>query len=283
MGFLFGRKKSSNAAERNDNEAEKTELAQKVNAPSGTAVDKSDEEQPSTVEFPPELSASYDHRGETYGPWDVDDPNVPDYDSYLDLGAVYLPYLPGIELRIKAMHTDPSQVLGVTITYGLSSLELEAFASPKFGGVWRELREDLCKAYSDACEVDGVFGTELMLPVTLQGNKTVVTRMVGVEGPRWMLRGVFSGPAATGSGPERDALNKYFADIVVERGDEPLAPRDLIAMHQPLTPGERSKLQEEESNSIDMNLDRPKGPFDSDQQTTVETSLSRGPMFSELR
>ena len=28
---------------------------------------------------------------------------------------------------------------------------------------------------------------------------------------------------------------------------------------------------------------KPKGPFDSDQQVQVETTLSRGPMFSEVR
>ena len=28
---------------------------------------------------------------------------------------------------------------------------------------------------------------------------------------------------------------------------------------------------------------QPKGPFDSDQQVEVKTTLSRGPMFSEVR
>ncbi len=35
------------------------------------------------------------------------------------------------------------------------------------------------------------------------------------------------------------ALNKFFSNIVVERGEEPLAPRDLIPMHPPVTPAER--------------------------------------------
>ena len=29
------------------------------------------------------------------------------------------------------------------------------------------------------------------------GRKVVNTRIVGVDGPRWMLRGIFSGKAAT--------------------------------------------------------------------------------------
>ncbi len=89
-------------------------------------------------------------------------------------------------------------------------------------------------------KVDGVFGTELKLPVNVKGGKTVNTRIVGVDGPRWMLRGIFSGKAAIDpTARETEALNKFFADIVVERGEEPLAPRDLIPMHPPVAPAER--------------------------------------------
>ena len=42
----------------------------------------------------------------------------------------------------------------------------------------------------DAKETDGVFGTELTLPVVVKGGRKVVTRIVGVDGPRWMLRGI---------------------------------------------------------------------------------------------
>lgn len=42
-----------------------------------------------------------------------------------------------------------------------------------------------------------MFGTELTLPVVVKGGRKVVTRIVGVDGPRWMLRGIFSGKAAT--------------------------------------------------------------------------------------
>ena len=98
-------------------------------------------------------------------------------------------------------------------------------------------RGDLLEANKAASEVDGVFGTELKLPVNVKGGKTVNTRIVGVDGPRWMLRGIFSGKAAIDpDSPETEALNKFFAGIVVERGEEPLAPRDLIPMHPPVAP-----------------------------------------------
>lgn len=233
----------------------------------------------------PESSAEYEGRGDERGPWDVEDENVPDYDEYLDMGSYYLPFLKGIELRVKANRAT-QQVLGTTITYGSSSVEIEAFAAPKTLGLWDDVRADLIEANKDAKEVEGVFGTELALPVTVKGGRKVLTRIVGVDGPRWMLRGIFSGKAATDpEGEEAKALNQFFADIVVERGDDPLAPRDLIPMHPPVAPAERkaAKAAAEEAEQKTEIPGKPKGPFDSDQQVEVKTTLSRGPMFSEVR
>ena len=215
----------------------------------------------------------------------MEDENVPDYDEYLDMGSYYLPFLKGIELRVKANRAT-QQVLGTTITYGSSSVEIEAFAAPKTLGLWDDVRADLIEANKDAKEVEGVFGTELALPVTVKGGRKVLTRIVGVDGPRWMLRGIFSGKAATDpEGEEAKALNQFFADIVVERGDNPLAPRDLIPMHPPVAPAERkaAKAAAEETEQKTEIPGKPKGPFDSDQQVEVKTTLSRGPMFSEVR
>ena len=235
----------------------------------------------------PEPSDEYVGRGDERGPWDVDDENVPDYDEYLDMGAYYLPFLQGIELRVKANRAT-QQVLGTTITYGSSSVEIEAFAAPKTLGLWDDVRADLLEANKDAKETDGVFGTELTLPVVVKGGRKVVTRIVGIDGPRWMLRGIFSGKAATDpDGDEAKALNQLFSNIVVERGEEPLAPRDLIPMHPPVAPAERKAAKEAAAaEDADKKMDipgQPKGPFDSDQQVEVKTTLSRGPMFSEVR
>lgn len=250
------------------------------------AVDEAAAQAQKVMELP-EPSAVYEGRGDERGPWDVDDEDVPDYDDYLDLGSYYLPFLQGIELRVKANRAT-QQVLGSTITYGSSSLEIEAFAAPKTMGLWDDVRADLIEANKAASEVDGVFGTELSLPVVVKGGRKVLTRIVGVDGPRWMLRGIFSGKAATD--PEHDetkALNEFFANIVVERGDDPLAPRDLIPMHPPVAPAERKaakEASEQEGNDEKTDIPgKPKGPFDSDHQVEVKTTLSRGPMFSEVR
>lgn len=273
--FGFGKKKHQSE--------EALEAAAEENEEAVDAAGNVDEAQ--EVVALPESSAEYEGRGDERGPWDVEDENVPDYDEYLDMGSYYLPFLKGIELRVKANRAT-QQVLGTTITYGSSSVEIEAFAAPKTLGLWDDVRADLIEANKDAKEVEGVFGTELALPVTVKGGRKVLTRIVGVDGPRWMLRGIFSGKAATDpEGEEAKALNQFFADIVVERGDNPLAPRDLIPMHPPVAPAERkaAKAAAEEAEQKTEIPGKPKGPFDSDQQVEVKTTLSRGPMFSEVR
>ena len=273
--FGFGKKKRQSE--------EALEASAEENEEAVDAAENVDEAQEGVAL--PKPSAEYEGRGDKHGPWDVEDENVPDYDEYLDMGSYYLPFLKGIELRVKANRAT-QQVLGTTITYGSSSVEIEAFAAPKTLGLWDDVRADLIEANKDAKEVEGVFGTELALPVTVKGGRKVLTRIVGVDGPRWMLRGIFSGKAATDpEGEEAKALNQFFADIVVERGDDPLAPRDLIPMHPPVAPAERkaAKAAAEEAEQKTEIPGKPKGPFDSDQQVEVKTTLSRGPMFSDVR
>ncbi|NEG70103.1 DUF3710 domain-containing protein [Bifidobacterium choloepi] len=250
-----------------------------------SVIDESGDEADDDVE----LTMDYEGRGEIAGPWDVDDENVPDYDEYLSLGSYYLPFVKGMSLRVKASRAT-REILGTTMTLGKSSVEVEAFAAPKTMGLWDDVRADLLEANPAAKEVAGVFGAEVLLPVKVKSGNVVMTRIVGVDGPRWMLRGIFSGTAAADPDSEEAAtLNDFFADIVVERGEEPLAPRDLIPMHAPLTPSQRRDAAEaevdgeQEDGDAASKLKRPDGPLSSDHETETKTTLSRGPMFSEVR
>ena len=281
--FGFGRKRAKKAKEEAPQVDEDLRAAKAANAAAraeSEIADASDDR----AENP-----AYPGRGTERGPWDVADEDVPDYDSYLDMGAYYLPFMRNIQLRIKADRATRA-ILGTTITYGHSSLEIEAYAAPKTMGLWDDVRADLLEGNAKASEQDGEFGAELRLPVEVKGGRTVVTRVVGVDGPRWMLRGIFSGTAATDPhADETVALNRFFADVVVDRGEEPLAPRDLIPMHPPVAPAERKAAREAAAQDGDGSQHlkdiptRPEGPLSQDQQTEVKTTLSRGPMFSEVR
>lgn len=254
---------------------------------SDTQENHAQEEKRLTGQLPDDVSLTYEGRGTEFGPWDSEEDNAPDYDEYLSLGAFYIPFVQGIQLRLKASRAD-NTLLGATVTLGHSSLEIEAFAAPKTMGLWDDVREDLLANNPNAKAVAGIFGTEVLLPVKLPNGSVHPTRIVGIDGPRWMLRGIFSGAAADQSNEqETEILNRFFSDIVVERGDAPLAPRDLIPMAPPLTPSERRAAAQSAQATTDENgneIPQPyDGPLDSDQQVEVKTTLSRGPMFSEVR
>ena len=282
--FGFGKKKKNREAEAI---ASQTEDMAKEDAQLDDESQQGDDAaagERMTGQIPEETSMTYEGRGEEYGPWDIDEDNAPDFDEYMSLGAFYIPFVRGIQLRIKASRAD-NTLLGATVTIGRSSLELEAFAAPKTLGLWDDVREDLLEGNANAKEVPGIFGAEIELPVKLDNGKVHTTRIVGVDGPRWMLRGIFSGPAAEDpKSPEAEIPNRFFSDIVVDRGEEPLAPRDLIPMAPPLTPNERRERDAAQQDGEGAQLPgKPEGPFNSDQETETKTTLSRGPMFSELR
>lgn len=171
------------------------------------------------------------------GPFDVS--QVPDRGERLDLGAIWLPGKEGAELRME-VDNKSQRVTGVAIALNGSILQLQAFAAPRTLGIWDEIREEIAQSIKSqggaADDVPGVLGRELLvkLPVKLKDGTPAVqpARFVGFDGPRWFLRGVFSGRAAFDPEAARD-LEEIFRSVVVVRGDEPRPPRDLLALSLP--------------------------------------------------
>ena len=94
-------------------------------------------------------------------------------------------------------------------------------------------------------DLPGPFGRELLarLPVRTAEGRTGhrPARFIGHDGPRWFLRGVLTGRAAI---EPQDAaeLEDVFADVVVVRGSQPRAPRDLLPL---VVPGQRKTVPPE--------------------------------------
>jgi hypothetical protein len=57
-------------------------------------------------------------------------------------------------------------------------------------------------------------------------------RFIGVDGPRWFLRGMIGG-AAIHDPASASQIETLFKSVVVDRGSEPVPPRDLLALHLP--------------------------------------------------
>lgn len=179
-------------------------------------------------------------RGGGRGPWDVTE--VPDLGARLDLGALRIPGLPGMQLRME-MDQKGARAVAANLGYESSALQVQAFAAPRTEGIWEELRAELAASVTrqggTADEVPGPFGTELLarLPVRTPEGRSGhrPARFIGVDGPRWFVRGVLTGRAAVE--PEAaGTLERIFAEIVVVRGDEARAPRDLLPLHLPGKP-----------------------------------------------
>ena len=171
------------------------------------------------------------------GPWDVDE--VDDRRALVDLGAVLIPGVQGMELRME-IDQATNAVSAAAVSLAGSTLQIQAFAAPRTDGIWDEIRaeiaESVTKQGGSADDLPGPFGRELLarLPVRTPEGRTGhrPARFIGADGPRWFLRGVITGKAAVDP-VAAEALETLFAGIVVVRGTEARPPRDLLALRLP--------------------------------------------------
>ena len=215
------------------------------------------------------------------GPWDRSE--VDGLGDRLDLGAVWIAPLDGAELRLEVdAATDTVSAIQLVIPQTSSAAQIQAFAAPRSGGVWRDVRTEIADAITAAGgtaeTVDGVFGPELNVRMPQAGpdGRTVFApaRFVGVDGPRWFLRAVLSGQAAV----EDDAaaqLIEGIRSLVVVRGSDPMAPREMLALTLPEAPAEpepEAAVSEEDADGPDERYTNPDlNPFE------------RGPEITEVR
>ena len=195
----------------------------------------------------------------------------------VDLGAIWLPVLPGLELRME-IDKKTQKVTGVSATLGGSGLQVQAFAAPKTSGIWDEVRAEIATSITSqggtVDDVPGTFGRELIarIPATGPDGQSGVrpARFVGVDGPRWFVRGVLSGRAAVDPEAAR-ALESVFANVVVVRDTNPRPPRDLLTLTMPQRSRPAGAPQGDE------------GPQDAAPQTPSFDPLTRGPEITEIR
>ena len=175
------------------------------------------------------------------GPWDAAD--APDDGTpRIDLGALHVPAPEGVELRVDV---QDQVVVNATLVHGPNAIQIQAFAAPKRSGIWLDVRDEIATSLREsggsAEFADGPFGPELHArvppPPPDQGGPPAGTgpqplRFIGVDGPRWFLRGLLSGPAATDPGQARRLID-LFRGTVVHRGGEAMAPRELLPLRLP--------------------------------------------------
>ncbi len=172
------------------------------------------------------------------GPFDVAE--AQNVTPFVEFGGLRVPARADLTLRVE-VEDATGHVIAVSIDLGGSSLQVQAFAAPRSEGLWHTLRAELEQSViSQGGEVErrvGSLGQELLAKVpTLDANGgrngTRLARFVGVDGPRWFLRGVIAGAAI--NDPRAAAeIDDLFRSLIVVRDNTPLPPRDLLPLRMP--------------------------------------------------
>ncbi len=216
-----------------------------------------------------DLSALDEQDWRDDGPYDIAEMPTPEEDDddlddvpqppKIDLGSLIVTGVPGSELRLQVseesqqivsamlvMETavEPTADSGEQTQVYSSALEIGAYAAPRSGGLWTELREEISasavEAGGSASLAEGPFGVELrrLVPVTTPDGEEGYqpSKMWVAEGPRWLLRGIVYGQAAVVEGWDNPVVADVvsaFRQVVVRRGDEAMAPGDLLPLSMP--------------------------------------------------
>jgi len=173
----------------------------------------------------------------TAGPLDDSEANA--VRPYVDLGGIKLLPREGLQLRLE-VEEGSKRVVAIGLDYAGSSLQVQPFAAPRSTGLWHEIRQQIAEQISrqggSTKLTTGVFGPELLAEIPAAGagqpGTMRLARFIGVDGPRWFLRGVIAGEGVV----DPDAAAKVedlFRSIVVVRGNAPMPPRDLIPLQMP--------------------------------------------------
>ncbi|QNN52982.1 DUF3710 domain-containing protein [Nocardioides mesophilus] len=173
------------------------------------------------------------------GPWDVSERDVPDEPNVVDLGSLVLRLQEGLELQLQVDERS-EQVVAAVLAHEEGALELRAFAAPRHGDIWddvrREIAAEVTRRGGTATEAEGPWGTELrvVLNVSTPDGRTgsQPSRVFGIAGPRWLLRATLFGKPALD--PDDDGLiETALRDVVVRRGTAPHAPGEPLPLTVP--------------------------------------------------
>ena len=183
----------------------------------------------------------------SFGPYDVTE--APDGIAQLDLGALRVPAVDGVEVRVQA--DNDGRIQQVVLVNGESALQLGVFAAPRSEGIWDEVRAEIRKQlFNDGVaveEVDGAYGQELRARVRTPEGLTDI-RFVGINGPRWLVRAVYQGPAAADP-TVAPALVECLEQLVVDRGQEAMPVREPLPLRLPKEIAEQQEAAEAEGDA----------------------------------
>jgi hypothetical protein len=179
--------------------------------------------------------------GATTGPFDLADAPEDEL-ARIDLGSVRIPVPDGAQVQVE-MDPETNLVRAVHVVTGQGQATISAYAAPRSAGLWDEIVKDLLVEFKNqnakTSVVAGEWGTELSALMN-----DVALRFVGVDGPRWMLRGVIAGPQSEAArAPE--TLRDLMRHTIVDRGLDPMPVRAPLSIVLPEAVAEHIAQQQQ--------------------------------------
>jgi hypothetical protein len=171
------------------------------------------------------------------GPFDISEIGL--LTPYLDFESIRIAPKPGLVVRADIDEAN-NRVVAITLEEDGHRLQLQAFAASKIDGLWEATMKAIENAITEqggsAQRIEGLLGPEIKagVPVVEDGLRLLrESRFIGVDGPRWFLRGVMSGPDLAHP-PRYQSLIELFRSVGVSRGETPLPPGDLLPLTIPV-------------------------------------------------
>lgn len=186
-----------------------------------------------------------------HGPWDVSEVTLEEGDeSRVDLGSLLMRPHPALDLQLQVDEAS-GEVAAVMLAGEEGAAELRAFAAPRNGDIWPDVRKavqaEIARMGGTATETEGRWGTEVVVSLAVQlpdgSHAQQISRVIGVSGPRWHLRATLFGRPAVDYREDGD-VETAFRDIVVVRGSTPVPPGDPLPLTLPPN-AERAEPQPE--------------------------------------
>lgn len=188
------------------------------------------------------ISLPHDAVGGDTGPFDGDSVAIEDFNfqdfatGVLDLGSLKIALPKGSQVQVEMGPQGP-KMLHIVTEFG--RMTPVAFAAPRSSGQWQEAAADLLAGISGdglSTRVEsGPWGSEI---VGFNDNGTI--RVIGVEGPRWLLRMTLAAPV--GKEDQLAALGReVIARTFVYRGEEPMLAGNSLPVVMPAALAEQVK------------------------------------------
>lgn len=234
-------------------------VAPETNLPEATS--------PETSDLPdPEHDAT---NGGT-GPFDGDTVDIGDFDfqdfstGTLNLGSMQIPLPKDSQVQVEMSDQGPKMLHIVTTAGRITPV---SFAAPRKPGQWREAARDIAagmrKEGLTVVVEQGPWGREVV-----GSSPNGIIRIIGVDGPRWMLRMTLAAPADKAE-ELADLGREVAARTFVYRGDEPVLAGSALPVALP------TQLAQQVQQAMQQRAQQPAQPA---QPNPATQNAQRAPM-----